>query len=126
MSFTDYLESALVNLVFRNVAWTPPTTIYLALFTTATTEAGAGTEVVGGSYARQPIAFNAPVTAGLIVSSADEDFNNMPAVTVTHGALMDSLTAGLMLAGGALTAPQTLTAGVTLRFAAGQVQVQLQ
>lgn len=126
MSFTDYLESNLMNLVFRNVAWTPPTTVYLALFTTATADSGvAGTEVAGGSYARQPVAFATTATIGLLVSSADVEFLNMPAANVTHGALMTALTGGSQMAQGPLAVAQLLASGNAIRFLAGQVQVQL-
>ena len=50
---TDFLEDKILNHVFRNVAYTAPATVYVGLFTTATTDAGGGTEVTGGGYARQ-------------------------------------------------------------------------
>ena len=53
--FTDFLENKIIDHMLRNQAYTPPTTVYVALFTTATTDAGGGTEVSGGAYARQAV-----------------------------------------------------------------------
>lgn len=123
-ALSDYLEAALLNEVLRNTGYTPPATVYLALFSTATTDAGGGTEVTGGSYARQAVAFSAP-SGGNVENSGAITFTNMPAVTVTHAALMDASTAGNMLFHGALTTPKTVGAGDTLTFAAGDIDASL-
>lgn len=119
-SMTDLLEDALRDHVLLDTPYTAPATVYLALFTTATTDAGGGTEVTGGSYARQAVTFTAGAT-GEAVSSADETFASMPACTVTHAALMSASTAGDMLLHGALTAPKVVAGGATLTFAAGDI-----
>jgi len=50
---SDYLENKLIDFVFRGQTFTPPATLYIALFTTADNDAGsARVEVSGGSYAR--------------------------------------------------------------------------
>lgn len=121
---SDYLENALINEVLRNTNYTPPATVYLALFTTATTDAGGGTEVTGGSYARQAITFGAP-SNGTSTNTGAVSFSNMPAATVTHAAIMDASTAGNMLFHGALTASKTVGAGDTLTFAAGDISAAL-
>lgn len=123
-ALSDYLETALLNAVLRNTAYTSPATVYLALFTTATTDAGGGTEVTGGSYARQSVAFAAP-SAGTSTNSATVSFTGMPATTVTHAAIMSASTAGNMLFHGALTASKTVGAGDTLSFAAGDISATL-
>lgn len=121
---SDYLEAALLNAVLRNTAYTSPATVYLALFTDATSDAGGGTEVTGGSYARQSIAFDAP-SGGSSASSSTVSFTDMPAATVTHAAIMDASTAGNMLFHGALTASKAVGAGDTLSFAAADVVATL-
>lgn len=123
-ALSDYLEAALLNEVLRNVGYTPPATVYLALFTTATTDAGGGTEVTGGSYARQSITFSA-ASGGATSNSGAVSFSSMPAVTVTHAAIMDASTAGNMLFHGPLTASKTVGAGDTLTFAIGDIDVTL-
>lgn len=119
---TDYLESALLNHVLRNTAYTSPTTVYLALFTTATSDAAPGTEVTGGSYARQAVAFNAP-SGGAVVNTAVETFTNMPACTVTHWGIFDAVSAGNMLFHGALSASKTYLAGEDATVAIGALSV---
>lgn len=127
-ALTDYLENALLNEVLRGVNYVPPTTVYLALFTSATTDAGGGTEVTGGSYARQAVTFDAPgavgtAGAGVTANSGTITYTNMPTAVVTHCAIFDAVTAGNMLLHGALTASKNVSAGDTLTFAAGDLDI---
>lgn len=121
---TDYLEDALLNHILRNVAYTSPTTVYAALFTTATTEAGGGTEVAGGGYARQAVTFAVP-TGGSTSNSAPVTFGPATAAwgTVTHFAIMDAVSGGNMLIHNALTTPKTIGVGDTATFATGNLTV---
>lgn len=123
-AFSDFFELKIIDHMLRAQAYTPPATVYGALYTTATTDAGGGTEVTGGSYARQPVSLGAAV-AGIATNSASVNFSNMPAVTVTHFGLRDALTAGNLLMHNALTAPVTLTAGQTFTFQVGELQVEV-
>lgn len=119
---TDYLEDKLRDHVLRNVAYTSPPTVYLRLFSTATTDAGGGTEVAGGSYTGQAVTFQAGAAgSGAADNSAAVSFSNMPGATVTHAALFDAATGGNMLMHAALTSPKTVNAGDTLTFSAGDV-----
>lgn len=123
MTKTDYLENAVLNHTLRNVPYTPPTTIYLAAFTSPTTDAGGGTEVAGNGYARQAVTFGAP-SGGAVANTNIVTFPvASPAGwgTVTHAAVFDSLTGGNMLRHGALTAAKTINAGDALTFQVGQV-----
>ena len=122
MDMTTYLKDALAAEVLKNTNYAPPATVYLALFTTATADDGTGTEVTGGSYARQAVAFGT-VTDGAASNSAAESFTNMPAATITHAALYDASTAGNMLMHGALAASKVVASGDTLTFAIGDIDV---
>jgi hypothetical protein len=51
-SISDYLENKIIDFLFRAEPYVPVTNLYLALFTTPTTDAGEGTEVVGSGYHR--------------------------------------------------------------------------
>lgn len=51
-AMSDYLENKLLDALFRAQAYTMPATMYVALATTAGSDAACGTEVSGGSYAR--------------------------------------------------------------------------
>jgi len=94
--FSNYAENAVGNHLLRNTALTSPTLVYLALFTAVTdAEAGTGTEVSGGSYARTAITFGAP-TNGVFTNSAAVTFAAATGNwgTVSHCAVMDASTAG--------------------------------
>jgi hypothetical protein len=123
-NLSDYLENALLNAVLRATSYTSPTTVYLALFTTPTSDAAPGTEVSGGSYARQAVTFAAP-SGGLASNSGVITFSNMPACTITHSAIMDALTGGNMLFQGSLPSARTLAVADSVTFAVGSITATL-
>jgi hypothetical protein len=124
MAKSDYLEKKVLDHVLRVAAFTQPPANYVALYTTATTDAGGGTEVTGGSYARQTATFAAATSgAGATSNSSSINFPNMPACTVTYVAIWDAVTAGNLLYHGPLTAPQVIAAGTTFNFAIGELDV---
>ncbi|HEY9245638.1 MAG TPA: hypothetical protein VIO11_02215, partial [Candidatus Methanoperedens sp.] len=49
---SDYLENKLIDHIFRARSFTAPTQLWVGLLTAAPSDAGGGTEVSGGSYAR--------------------------------------------------------------------------
>jgi hypothetical protein len=123
-SMSDYLADALVKHVCTNTSYTSPTTVYLALYTTATAADGTGTEVTGGSYARQAVAFTfGAAGSGAVANTATETFTNMPACTVTHAAIWDAVTAGNMLFHGPLAASKVVPSGNDFAIAAGDIDV---
>ena len=122
MSATDYLENKVLDHVLRNTAFTQPSALYMALHTADPGDTGTASEVTGGSYARQTIAF-AAASSGTAANSGAVTFAAMPAVTVTHFSIKDAVTSGNPLFVGPLSASQTLTAGQTLAFAAAQVTI---
>ena len=120
---TDFLENKIAGHVFGAAAYTAPATLYVALYTTAPNDAGAGTEVSGGSYARQSMAFT--VTADTASNTVNVEYPKATASwgTVTHFAILDAVTAGNMLCYGTLTASKTVASGDTLRFNAGELDI---
>lgn len=124
-SFSDYLENALLNHVFRNTALTAPTTVYLALYTTAPTDAGGGTQVSGGGYARQAITFGAP-SAGAIANTVAVAFTAAGANfgTIVAVGIFDALTAGNLLAWDDITSA-VINDGDTINFPIGDIDVTL-
>lgn len=118
---TDYLVNALRSHVFRNTSYTSPTTVYLALFTVAPTESTAGTEVTGGSYARQACAWSTTANPGEVENTSAETFTAMPACTVVAIGVLDASTGGNLLVFGLLPSPVTYTAGQNATWAAGDV-----
>ena len=123
-AMSDFLEDELLDHVLRNTAYTSPTTIFVALFTTATDDAAGGTEVTGGSYARTSVAFNAP-SAGTVDNSATVTFPTATASwgTVTHMALYDASSGGNRLYHGALTTSKTVDNGDVFTFPASNLTV---
>lgn len=110
-AMTDYLANKVRDHVLRNTSYTSPTTVYLGLLTTAATEAGGGTEVTGGSYARQAITFNAGTAAGEAEQNAAVTFTNMPACTVVSVAIYDAVSSGNMLIHAALPRQRVVPSG---------------
>ncbi|MGC4075463.1 MAG: hypothetical protein QM702_00195 [Rubrivivax sp.] len=125
---TDYLANKLIDWLFRGQTYTPQTPLYRGLFTAAPTNAGGGTEVSGGSYARAsivPSLANMSGTQGAgstaaSNSSSGQTSNNVsiafPAPTgswgtVTHAGWFDASTGGNLLFWSALTTPRTIASG---------------
>ena len=115
--FSDYLENKIIDHMLRNQAFTPPATVYVALFTSATTDAGGGTEVSGGAYARQAVTLGA-AAAGASSNSAAVTFPQATADwgTITHIAIMDASTGGNMLMHSILDASKTINNGDTFKI----------
>lgn len=124
MSYSDFLENKVTAHVFSGTSYTPPT-LYVALFTSATADNGTGTEVSGGSYARQTMTMT--TTGDTASNTAAIEFPTASASwgTVTHMAVYDAVTGGNMLAHGALTASKTIDSGDVFRFPAGDVDITL-
>lgn len=123
---SNYLENALINVTLRATAFTAPTTIYVALYTTDPTDADTGTEVTGGSYARQSVTFAAP-SNGVSASNATVTFPTAGASwgTVTHIGLRDALTAGNLLYHTPLDASKTIGSGDVFQITSGSLTVTL-
>jgi len=78
---SNYLENAIINATLRNTTYTSPATVYVSLWTSDPTDAGSGTEVSGGSYARTAVTFGAP-SGGVSTNSAAVEF---PQATASWG-----------------------------------------
>ena len=123
-SASNYLENKLIDHALGTTTFTKPTTVYAALYTVAPSDSSAGTEVTGGSYARQTITFSA-ASSGSASNNTNVDFNTMPASTVVAVAVLDASTAGNVLFWGTLTTNRTVTAGDSIRIASGALVVSL-
>jgi hypothetical protein len=125
MSFSNYLENKVLLHVFGATAYTAPSTLYVALFTSDPGETGSGTEVSGGSYARQTIAFT--VTNNQASNTAAVEFPTATGSwgTITYAAVYDALSGGNLLAYGALTTSKTIASGDVLRIPAGDFDINL-
>lgn len=124
-SLSNYAENKVLDHVLGTTSFTMPTT-HLALFTVAPTDSSAGTEVTGGSYARQALASDFTASSGGASSnSTNIDFTGMPACTVVAIGIMDASTGGNLLIHGTLAVNKTLDAGDTLRIATGDLDITI-
>ena len=96
----------------------------LRLMTANGDDASAGTEVTGGSYTSQTIAFDA-AASGAIENNASISFTGMPACTVVGIEIYDSAGTAKRLLYGALTTSRTVTSGDTVQFASCAIYITL-
>lgn len=124
--FSNYLENKILDHVLRNVSYTSPTTVYVGLFTSDPTDAGTGTEVSGGSYARQSLSVTT-ASDGIVTSSADVTFPQATANwgTISHIGLLDAVTSGNLLMHTPLTTSKLIENGDILKISSGNLSVTL-
>jgi len=137
---SDFLENMIIDWLFRTRTPAKPTALYVALFTAAPSDAGGGTEVTGGSYARvnlAPLDTNWNATQGGTTgnssgtggATANAVAITYPAPTanwgtITHYGIFDALTGGNLLVWDALTAARAVLSGDPApAFAIGQLQI---
>lgn len=123
---SNYLENALINATLRNTTYTSPATVYVGLFTSDPTDAGSGTEVSGGSYARTAVTFGAP-SNGVSTNSAAVEFPQATGSWGTVGwiGIHDALTSGNLLYHTALDTSKTIDNGDIFKIAIGSLSVTL-
>jgi hypothetical protein len=123
---SNYLENALINGTIRGTTYTAPTTVYVGLYTSDPTDANTGTEVSGGSYARQSVTFGAP-SDGLSASDADVTFPQATANWGTVGwiGILDAASGGNLLYHTVLDAAKTIETGDIFKIASTNLTVQL-
>ena len=123
---STYLEDALINATLRNTSYTSPSVVYLGLYTSDPTDADTGTEVTGGSYARQAITFGAP-SDGVTSNTAAIEFPQATANWGTVGwiGIEDALTGGNLLYHSPLDASKTIQSGDIFKIAIGSLSVTL-
>ena len=123
---STYLENALINATLRNTTYTSVATVYVSLWTSDPTDAGSGTEVSGGSYARQAVTFGAP-SSGVSTNSGDVTF---PTATGTWGSVVwigmnNASTSGNLLYHSPLDVAKSITTGDVFKIATGNLSVEL-
>jgi hypothetical protein len=132
MAKTNYLEDEIIKHIFRTGSFAKPTVLAVGLFTAAPSDAGGGTEVSGGSYARvqrDPLDANWTATAGgdgETDNAADLVFPTPTANwgTITHFGIFDATSVGNLLYWGALDNSKTVNNGDPApKFVAGALTV---
>jgi len=122
---SDYLENAALTWALTAGAVTRPTAWYIGLFTTNPTDAGTGTEVSGGSYARQTVSFT--VTSDTATNGSTVTF---PTATGDWGEIgwigvYDAQTSGNLLFHGAVSVAKSILTGDTFQISSGNLAITL-
>jgi hypothetical protein len=123
---SNFLENALINATLRNTTYTSVATVYVSLWTSDPTDAGSGTEVSGGSYARTAVTFGAP-SNGASTNSADVTFPTATASWGTVGwiGINDAATSGNLLYHTALDTAKAIDSGDIFKISTGNLSVTL-
>ena len=127
MHASNYLENQLVDHLFRAATFAKSTARYVALFTSAPSDAGGGTEVTGGSYARvnlpasdtnwvatQGGTSGASSGTGGVTSNAVAVTYPAPTATwgtATHFGIFDAASGGNLLVWAPLSAARAILSG---------------
>lgn len=119
---SSYIRDKVLDKVVNNTDFTPPTSLYLALFTSDPTVAGTGDEVSGGSYARQSVSFNAS-SSGTVDNDGAVSFTGLPAATITHYGVFDASTSGNLIFFGELPAAISANSGDEVNIADGGIDL---
>lgn len=128
MSKTNYERNRVLNNRYGDGAgYVKPATVYLALYTAMPTVSTGGTEVTGGSYARQAITndnanFPDP-TVGITQNGLQIDFPaaSAPWGTIVGAAICDASTAGNIQDFAPLSASKVVGIGDVISFPAGSL-----
>lgn len=122
---SDYLENKILDHILGGVDFTRPATVHFAFFTIAPTDAGGGTEVTGGGYARVAVTNNStnfPTASGgsksngtaIVFPTASAGWG-----TVSHYGVFDAASGGNLLFHGALSAAKLVETGDTPSYPVG-------
>jgi len=132
---TNYLEDKIMNHVFGSTTFTKPTNWYVGLLTATPSDSAVGTEVTGGSYARQVCAFT--VTGTGTAQAANTSAITFPTATADWGivgwvGIYDALASGNLVAYQNLqksdfstTTTKTINDGDIFKFNATTIKIQL-
>lgn len=139
-AMSNFLENALVDQLFRGQSAPTTSTLYVGLLTAAPNDAGGGTEVSGGSYARVSVSSSlanwaGTQSAGSTVASSGTggQTSNNAAITfptptagwgtVTHFGIYDAASGGNLLFYGQLTIAKTINEADTVTFPAASLSI---
>jgi hypothetical protein len=122
---SDAFETTTLQWLFTTATVTRPTAWYLALYTTAPTDAGGGTECSGTAYARQ--SFTLSVSGNLATNTANVEFPVAGSAwgTIVAVGVFTALTGGTLIAFGDLTVAKTIASGDVLRIPLGDLDITL-
>ena len=132
---TNYLEDKIWNHVFGSTTYTKPTNWYVGLLTATPSDSAAGTEVSGGSYARQVCAFTVTGTGTALATNTSAI--TFPTATADWGivgwiGIYDAVSSGNLVAyqnlqksDFATTTTKTINDGDIFKFNSSSIKIQL-
>jgi hypothetical protein len=141
-ALSNYAENKVIDALMRGQAFPTIANTYVGLLTAAPSDAGGGTEVSGGSYARVTVASSlanwagtqsaasttaSSGTGGTTSNNGSISFPTPSAGwgTVTHVGVYDASTAGNLLWYSALGVSKTINSGDTVSFPAASLTFQI-
>jgi hypothetical protein len=127
-AMSNFLTNKVIDFIMRGQAYTPPTTVFVALATGAGSSAACGTEVTGGSYARVAVTSSltnwagtqGATTTAVSSGSSGQTSNNatitFPSPTANWGTViefcvLDASSGGNLLWRASLTTSKTVNNG---------------
>jgi hypothetical protein len=129
MSASNYLELELLDHVFGNGSYTPPT-VYVALLTATPDDADTGSTITEANYTGYA---RVSTSASDWATAAAGAIDNANAITFgactggssdcTHFAMVDAASAGNVLFWGALDSTFSVSSGVTPSFSVGDLEI---
>ncbi len=125
MSYSNFLEQAILDHLFGLATWTAPAALWVGLSTADPGDDATGlAEPVGNNYGRvqvDPGSTNWLRTASTVDNKGIISFLEASGSwgTITHVCLFDAETTGNLLTSFALSAPKAVASGDTPRFAIG-------
>jgi hypothetical protein len=137
MSFSNYLEHAVLDYLFGVTSFTPSGTLYAGLSTTTPTDSGTNFTEPGSGYARAQITNNKLYWSNAAQVAESGSVHNILSIsfpqatggnwgTVTHYGLFDRVTGGNMLLQAALSGgSRTIQQNDTASFASGTMIIRL-
>lgn len=125
MPASDYLAGKLLDHM-KGTAYTYPSTIYVAFYTSNPGPANTGTECSGNNYARTSVAASAWTRTANELSNTNAITSPVPSGaawgTVSHFAIFDAASGGNLLEYAPLDAARLTSSGNALNFPAGSLK----
>lgn len=132
MAISTYQANKVNDYLFGGTSFSPSSTYYIGLSTTAISASGTGaTEPSGGAYARVSVANNktnfTTSTGGIVKNNIQIEFPESTAAwgTITYVFISDSSAGGNILYYDSLTTPRTVQSATILLFAINSMSIQI-
>lgn len=139
-AMSDFLENKIIDQLFRGQTAPVTSTLYVGLLTSSPSDAGGGSEVSGGSYARVAVSSSlanwaGTQSAGSTTASSGtggQTSNNTPVTfptpsagwgNVTHFGIYDAASGGNLLFWGTLTIAKTINQSDTVTFPTASLSI---